>query len=107
MDINEFWLKKSKLIFWDKEPSFSFKKKNNNYVDWYPDGNVNAYYNCVTKNIESGLGDKIAIHTINKAKKFDKYTYNDLDNKVKYFCKVLESKLKNKNLSKCKILIYY
>ena len=106
MNINEFWLKKSKLVFWDKEPSFSFKKKNNNYVDWYPNGKINIYYNCVTKNIESGLGDKVAIHTINKAKKFNKYTYKDLDNKVKYFSKVLESRLKNKDLSKCKILIY-
>jgi len=106
MNISQFWLKESKLLFWGKKPSFSFKKKNNNYVDWYPDGKINVYYNCVSKNIESGLGNKVAIHTVNKAKKFNKYTYNDLDNKVKYFCKVLESKLKNKNLSKCKILIY-
>lgn len=106
MNISQFWLKESKLLFWGKKPSFSFKKKNNNYVDWYPDGKINVYYNCVSKNIESGLGNKVAIHTVNKSKKFNKYTYNDLDNKVKYFCKVLESKLKNKNLSKCKILIY-
>ena len=106
MNINQFWLEKSKLLMWDKNPSFSFKKKKNNYVDWYPDGKMNVYYNCITKNIDSGLGNKIAIHTVSKEKKFNKYTYKDLDNKVNYFCKILVSKLKNKDLSKCKILIY-
>ena len=106
MNINQFWLEKSKLLMWDKNPSFSFKKKKNNYVDWYPDGKMNVYYNCITKNIDSGLGNKIAIHTVSKEKKFNRYTYKDLDNKVNYFCKILVSKLKNKDLSKCKILIY-
>ena len=91
---------------WDKIPSFSFKKKKSNYVDWYPDGKMNVYYNCITKNIDSGLGNKIAIHTVSKEKKFNKYTYKDLDNKVNYFCEILVSKLKNKDLSKCKILIF-
>jgi acyl-coenzyme A synthetase/AMP-(fatty) acid ligase len=106
MNNNQFWLKQSNLLDWYKNPSFSFKKKKNNFTEWYSDGKINAYYNCVTKNIESGLGNKVAIHTINKERKFSKYTYNELNNKVNYFCEILKSKLKKQKLSDCKILIY-
>ena len=72
MNINQFWLKQSNLFSWNKKPSIAFKKKKNNFVEWYPDGKINYYYNCITKNIESGLGNKIAIHTVTKEKKFSK-----------------------------------
>ena len=62
MTIQNFWLKQSKLIHWHKKPSFAFKKKNNNFVEWYPDGKVNIFHNCVTKNLELNLGKKIAIY---------------------------------------------
>ena len=45
MTIQNFWLKQSKLIHWHKRPSFAFKKKNNNFVEWYPDGKVNIFHN--------------------------------------------------------------
>ena len=59
MNINNFWLVQSNLLNWYKKPSFAYKKKINNYVDWYPDGKVNIFDNCITKNIKSGLGKKI------------------------------------------------
>ena len=106
MNINQFWLKQSNLFSWNKKPSIAFKKKKNNFVEWYPDGKINSYYNCITKNIESGLGNKIAIHTVTKEKKFSKYSYNDINSKVNYFCSVLKLKLKNKKIHNCKVLIY-
>ena len=106
MNINQFWLKQSNLFSWNKNPSFAFKKKKNNFIDWYSDGKINPYYNCVTKNIESGLGNKIAIHTITKEKKFNTYTYNEINNKVNYFSNILKLKLKNKKILNSKILIY-
>ena len=51
MNINQFWLKQSNLFSWNKKPSIAFKKKKNNFVEWYPDGKINSYYNCITKNI--------------------------------------------------------
>ena len=62
MDINKYWLKESKIIEWEKIPSIAFRKKKDNYVDWFPDGNLNIYFNCVTSNILKGLKKKIAIH---------------------------------------------
>ena len=61
MKINNFWLGESKLVEWHQKPSIAFTKRKNNYVDWYPDGKINIFDNCVTKNIKLGLGKKIAI----------------------------------------------
>ena len=35
-----------------KNLSIAFKKNRNNSCDWFPDGKLNVYHNCVTKNIE-------------------------------------------------------
>ena len=68
MKTNKYWLKQSKLVEWYQKPSFSFIKKKNNYIDWYPDGKFNVFHNCITRNLELGLGKKVAIHCVNKKK---------------------------------------
>ena len=82
------------------------KKKNNNYVDWYPDGKINIFHNCITKNLELGFGNKIAIYFVNKKKKIKSYTYDEINEKVNYFSNILKKELKNKKLSTCKIMIH-
>jgi acetyl-CoA synthetase len=106
MNINNFWLVQSNLLNWYKKPSFAYKKKINNYVDWYPDGKVNIFDNCITKNIKSGLGKKIGIYCVDKNKNINSYTYETIDKKVNSFSNVLISKLKNKKLSTCKVMIH-
>ena len=69
MNFNKYWLLQSKLLTWFNKPAIAFKKNKNNSCDWFPDGKLNVYHNCVTKNIESGLGNKIAIYCINKKEK--------------------------------------
>jgi len=106
MNVKNFWLKRSKLVNWHKTPTYSFRRRKNNYYDWYPDGKFNIYYNCIGKNLDLGYGNKIAIHYINKNKKFNSYSYGELNEKINSFCKILKSKLKNKKLSTCKIMIH-
>ena len=106
MNINNFWLVQSNLLNWYKKPSFAYKKKLNNYVDWYPDGKVNIFDNCITKNIKSGLGKKIGIYCVDKNKNINSYTYETIDKKVNSFSNLLISKLKNKKLSTCKVMIH-
>ena len=106
MNINDFWLKQANLLKWQQKPSLAYKKKKNNYVDWYQDGKINIFDNCVTKNIESGLGKKIAIHCIDKKKQIKSYSYNEIDKRVNLFSKIIISQLKNKNLSLCKVMIH-
>ncbi len=106
MNIHKFWLKQSQLVEWGQKPSFSFKKKNNNYVDWYPDGKLNVYHNCITKNIELGLGKKTAIYFVNKKKKIKSYSYEEINKKVNIFSNIIKRQLKHKKLSSSKIMIH-
>mgnify|MGYP003388357350 CR=1 FL=1 len=106
MTIKKFWLEQSKSIYWQKKPSVAFSKKKDNYIDWFPDGKLNVFYNCVTKNLNQGLGGKIAIYFINKEKKIESFTYKDLDEKINIFSNILLSNLKIKNLKKTKIVIH-
>ena len=106
MTIQNFWLKQSKLIHWHKKPSFAFKKKNNNFVEWYPDGKVNIFYNCVTKNLELNLGKKIAIYFVNENKEIKSYTYEELNENVNIFSNKILHILKNQKISKSKVIIH-
>ena len=106
MKINNFWLMQSKLVEWYQKPSFAYKKKKNNYVDWYPDGKLNIFHNCITKNLELGLGKKVAIHFINKKKQLKSYTYIEMNEKINSFSNILINELKHKKLFSCKVMIH-
>ena len=97
MNLNKYWLRQSKLLTWFNKPSFAYKKNNNNSCDWFPDGKLNTYHNCVTKNIEAGLGNKIAIYCVNKKKEINKYTYNQIDTMVCLFVSILNKNIKKKS----------
>ena len=62
MLFKKFWLKTSQLVFWDNKPQKALKKKNKHYVEWFPDGKLNIFHNCININILRGLGNKIAIY---------------------------------------------
>jgi len=106
MKIDNFWLDQSSLLQWHKKPSLAYQKKKNNYVDWYPDGKINIFDNCVSRNIELGLGKKIALYCINRNKQIKSYTYDSLDKRVNSFSSTLAKKLKNKKISTCKVMIH-
>ena len=69
MLFKKFWLKTSQLVFWDNKPQKALKKKNKHYVEWFPDGKLNIFHNCIDINILRGLGNKIAIYNVSKEKK--------------------------------------
>ena len=106
MKIDNFWLAQSNLLQWNQKPSFAYKKRKNNYVDWYPDGKINVFDNCIAKNIEIGLGSKTAIYCISKNKQIKNYTYDEINERVNLFSNILITQLKNKNISLCKLMIH-
>jgi len=106
MNIHNFWLEQSKLVKWHREPCLSFRKKKNNYVDWYSDGKLNIFYNCITKNLEQGLGKKTAIYFVNKKKQIKSYTYEEINKMVNRFSCIIKNELKHKKLSSSKIMIH-
>ena len=52
------------------------------------------------------MGKKIAIHYINKKKQVKSCTYDEINRKVNSFSHILIKKLKNKNISLCRIMIH-
>ena len=106
MKIDNFWLAQSNLLQWNQKPSFAYKKRKNNYVDWYPDGKINVFDNCIARNIAIGLGSKTAIYCISKNKQIKDYTYDEINERVNLFSNILITQLKNKNISLCKIMIH-
>lgn len=100
-----FWKKKTDCLTWHNKPQKIYLKKKNFYFKWFEDGSLNVFTNCITKNIESGLGNKIAIITIDDYQNIKYYSFNDIDNYVDNFCLFLKTKLKG-NLEKKKVMIH-
>ncbi len=105
MSFKKFWLKTSKLIFWKKEPIKVFKKKNKNYIDWFPDGKLNIFFNCITINLRKGYGKKIAIYNVDKEKKITNFSYNDVSKIANNFSDFLSKKIK-KDLERKTVIIH-
>ena len=82
-----FWKKKSKIIYWKKKPKIIYKNK-----FFYLDGKTNIAYNCLKNNINNGLGNKIAIITIDSNGSTQKYTFQQLEIFVDNFISYLKKK---------------
>ena len=89
-----FWKKKSKNLYWFKAPKTIFSSKKNFKNIWYEDGVINASYNCLDLNIENGLGNKVAIHSIDKNGNINNLTYYQLLHAVQNFCLYLKQNFK-------------
>lgn len=68
-DPSKFWTHQAQQISWHKTPQTAYKhtsKKLPSGVEhgswqWFPDGELSTSYNCVTRHVEAGNGDRIAI----------------------------------------------
>jgi acetyl-CoA synthetase len=63
------WKTPFKKVLNDSEPPF-FK--------WFEDGTLNASYNCLDRQVEAGLGDKVALIFESDDAKVTKVTYREL-----------------------------
>ncbi len=105
MSIRKFWLKTSQMIIWDKKPKIAFRKKNGNYIDWFPDGKLNIFNNCITNNLKSKTRNKVAIYNVNKNKEITSFSYQSLNNIINNFSKKLITILNN-NIKNSKVIIH-
>lgn len=95
----DFWLAYTDLFFWKNKPSkeealtYNFDvRKGAIFVKWFADGVTNICYNILDKNVEHGLGDKIAFHWEgNNPEDHCTVTYSELLNKVQRFGLALKS----------------
>ena len=93
--IIRFWRKQINILSWYKKPKKIFTLKKNNYFNWFEDGKLNLTYNCVQRNINNGLGEKIAIIFYDKKYKKSFYTYNDLSELIDKFIAIIKTKIKD------------
>ncbi|MEY3952955.1 MAG: hypothetical protein RL320_1757 [Pseudomonadota bacterium] len=79
----EYWAKRAREeIVWHKPFTKSLDESQAPFYKWFEDGELNVSYNCLEKNIENGLGEKVAIIFEADGGEVTKVTYSQLHAKV-------------------------
>ncbi|MBV8469981.1 MAG: AMP-binding protein, partial [Burkholderiaceae bacterium] len=61
-DYAGFWARQAReLLSWKTPFTKTLDESEAPFFKWFEDGTLNASYNCLDRNIERGLGDKVAI----------------------------------------------
>ena len=61
-DYPEFWAKRAReMITWKQPFTQSLDESNAPFFKWFADGKLNVSYNCLDRQVEAGLGEKVAI----------------------------------------------
>jgi len=101
---SEFWSEQAKSIEWFKNSKNILSKDENDYPQWFVDGELNLSYLCIDKHINDGFGEENAIiydSPVTNSK--EKITYNKLYQEVSK----LAGGLKNIGLQKGDTIIIY
>jgi len=62
-DPEGWWAKQSKeLLDWEQPFDTALDESDAPFYKWFPDGKLNASYNCLDRHVENGKGDKVAFH---------------------------------------------
>ncbi len=78
-DYSGFWARLAKEhVVWKQPFTKSLDESNAPFYQWFADGKLNVSYNCLDKNVEAGLGDKVAIIFEADDGKVTRITYKDL-----------------------------
>jgi acetyl-CoA synthetase len=60
-DYEGYWLRLAReFVSWQTPPTKSLNASNAPFYKWFEDGRLNVSYNCLDRNVERGLGDKVA-----------------------------------------------
>ncbi len=64
-DHEAFWADQARrYLTWSKPFSQVLDWTNAPFAKWFADGEINAAYNCLDRHVESGRGDKVALHWV-------------------------------------------
>ncbi len=82
-DYEGFWARRARdLLTWQTPFTQVLDKSNPPFFKWFADGKLNVSYNCLDRNVEKGLGDKVAIIFEGDDGKVTRVTYKDLLTRV-------------------------
>ncbi|MEO8278800.1 MAG: acetate--CoA ligase [Ideonella sp.] len=78
-DFEAYWARLAReFITWKKPFTQVLDSSNAPFFKWFADGKLNVSYNCLDKQVEAGLGDKIAIIFEADDGKVTRVSYSDL-----------------------------
>ena len=61
-DYEGFWARHAReMVSWKQPFTQVLDESNAPFFKWFADGKLNVSYNCLDRNVEAGLGDKVAI----------------------------------------------
>jgi acetyl-CoA synthetase len=103
-DYEGYWGKRARdLIEWKKPFTQVLDESNAPFFRWFADGQLNASYNCLDRQVNAGLGDKVAIIFEADNGEVTKVTYRDLLGRV---CKMANG-LKSMGVKKGDRVVIY
>src|SRR5512146_2266213 len=91
-DYEGYWARLAKEhVVWKQPFTKSLDESEAPFYKWFTDGKLNVSYNCLDKNVEAGLGDKVAIIFEADDGKVTRVTYKDLLARVGQFANALKA----------------
>jgi acetyl-CoA synthetase len=92
-DAEGFWARQAEeLIDWFEPPKQTLDEASAPFYRWFPDGTLNASYNCLDRHVEAGRGDKVAFHWRGEEGEERAITYADLHRDVQRFANALKDR---------------
>ncbi|WP_265921555.1 acetate--CoA ligase [Cupriavidus nantongensis] len=91
-DYEGFWARYAReLLHWNKPFTKVLDESNAPFYKWFEDGELNASYNCLDRNLQNGNADKVAIVFEADDGTVSRVTYRELHAKVCRFANGLKS----------------
>jgi acetyl-CoA synthetase len=92
-DYTGYWARLAREhVSWKQPFTQVLDESNSPFFKWFADGKLNVSYNCLDRNVEAGLGDKVAIIFEADDGSVTKVTYKQLLAKVSQFANALKSR---------------
>ena len=92
-DYTGFWARLAREhVSWKQPFTQVLDESDAPFFKWFADGTLNASYNCLDRNVEAGLGDKVAIVFEADDGEVTRITYNDLLLRVSRFANGLRAR---------------
>ncbi|MDA0188795.1 MAG: acetate--CoA ligase [Proteobacteria bacterium] len=92
-DYEGFWARLAREhVSWKQPFTQVLDESNAPFFKWFADGKLNVSYNCLDRNIEAGLGDKVAIIFEADDGTVSRVTYKELLAKVGQFANALKAR---------------
>ncbi|HRH81854.1 MAG TPA: acetate--CoA ligase [Thiobacillaceae bacterium] len=91
-DYEGYWAELAREhVVWKQPFNQVLDQSNVPFYKWFADGKLNVSWNCLDKNVEAGLGDKVAIIFEADKGEVTKVTYKELLSRVSKFANALKA----------------